>query len=248
MVVQSTRKEGHTHLELCPFRFLFDLRVSCRNRVPHVHTSDSRRTRLLCLMVLTPAYHDDASDSDEPVVQTRRTKRHKTNSGNGNANTNQLIDLPDEADATPNYLYDALCDSESSLTELARGWIESYEENSTFAIRDFVNMILRLAGCHDVIETHDIEEGDSAAATVAQLQDHVRNKSAAQYPWLTRNRRTNFCGTISTSFCVTWSPLPATRTCSTTTRVPRATSSTTCSSGCLHCRLQSCGLSVIRPL
>lgn len=182
MVVQSTRKEGHTHLELCPFRFLFDLRVSCRNRVPHVHTSDSRRTRLLCLMVLTPAYHDDASDSDEPVVQTRRTKRHKTNSGNGNANTNQLIDLPDEADATPNYLYDALCDSESSLTELARGWIESYEENSTFAIRDFVNMILRLAGCHDVIETHDIEEGDSAAATVAQLQDHVRNKSAAQYP------------------------------------------------------------------
>lgn len=129
--------------------------------------------------------YNDASESDsDSAPETRRTKRHKNNAGNGSssAKSNHLIDIPDEADATPNYLYDALLDNESSLTELARGWIESYEENSTFAIRDFVNMILRLAGCHDVIETHDIEEGDSAAATVAQLQDHVREKSAAQYP------------------------------------------------------------------
>ncbi|KAG5359707.1 Cohesin subunit psc3 [Yarrowia sp. C11] len=144
--------------------------------MPSTEPRRSRRTRV------ERTYNDDGSDSDEPAVQTRRAKRHKANSGNGSTKTNQLIDLPDEADATPNYLYDALLDNETSLTELARGWIESYEENSTFAIRDFVNMILRLAGCHDVIETHDIEEGDSAAATVAQLQDHVRDKSAAQYP------------------------------------------------------------------
>ncbi|KAG5362787.1 Cohesin subunit psc3 [Yarrowia sp. B02] len=147
--------------------------------MPSTEPRRSRRARV------ERTYNDDASESEsEPAVHTRRAKRHKSNAnGNGSsAKTSQLIDIPDEADATPNYLYDALCDSESSLTELARGWIESYEENSTFAIRDFVNMILRLAGCHDVIETHDIEEGDSAAATVAQLQDHVRDKSAAQYP------------------------------------------------------------------
>lgn len=128
------------------------------------------------------AYNDDADgeseDSDHEVVPTaRRTKRQKTT---------KLIELPDEADAAPNYLYDALMDTETALGELASGWIESYQEDPTQATKDFINLILRLSGCHDAIEAHDIEDTDSAASTVATLQDHVRDQTAAVYPLVSK--------------------------------------------------------------
>ncbi|ODQ64108.1 STAG-domain-containing protein [Nadsonia fulvescens var. elongata DSM 6958] len=96
-------------------------------------------------------------------------------------------DLPGSVmEESENYLYDAMLDPETAIKELAQGWLESYEENRTEAMKDFVNFIFKSCGCEFKIENHDIEDSETAAESLAQVQEAFRDHALATYPLISK--------------------------------------------------------------
>ncbi|KAK9470334.1 STAG domain-containing protein [Dipodascopsis tothii] len=84
-----------------------------------------------------------------------------------------------------NGLFDAVRDSEVALDEVALNWIQDYEADSSSALQELVNFILKSCGCGTPITKYDIEDQDSATDTLAQIQAVQQNRMA-DYPLISK--------------------------------------------------------------
>ncbi|KAK9455068.1 STAG domain-containing protein [Dipodascopsis uninucleata] len=115
-----------------------------------------------------------------PVLKKARTT--KTKSVKSSQPQNNSVGNEDEDNA----LFGALKDSDTALDELAVDWIQSYEKDRSSSLEELVNLILKACGCEVRITKYDIEDQDSAAETLAQIQEAVKQKQLADYPMVSK--------------------------------------------------------------
>ena len=79
-------------------------------------------------------------------------------------------------------MIDAIMDPESSLESVSLEWIESYQQNQISAVTELINLVLKSSGCEFPVEQHDVEQMESAAQTLAQVQEVAKLHTAADCP------------------------------------------------------------------
>ncbi|CCH43301.1 Cohesin subunit SA-1 [Wickerhamomyces ciferrii] len=123
-------------------------------------------------------------DQDESYGETTPKKRKRTTKGPGKpANSSKKSKRNPEdvlAEMRENfeehYIFQALNDSEASISELANDWLEQYKSNKDLAKKDLVNLILNVVGCYTTIEEHDVANNESASETVSEIQTFFKRQ------------------------------------------------------------------------
>ncbi len=87
---------------------------------------------------------------------------------------------------TPNFLYDAILDPESSIDTLVSDFFDSFALDAIPALTDLINFVLKLCGITRVITAYDIEDTDSVSETLMQLQDKLKNTTGDSYPLISK--------------------------------------------------------------
>jgi cohesin complex subunit SA-1/2 len=59
---------------------------------------------------------------------------------------------------------------DGSLKDVAAQWLTSYQQNGPEAMTEFVNFLLKSAGCHTQVTVDHVEDIDNAADRVAEIQ------------------------------------------------------------------------------
>lgn len=125
------------------------------------------------------------SEAEEPIVQRRSNKRARRNP---------------EREATPaeseNGLYKALSVAEVDVSDLALEWVEMFMEDTlndtSNAITDLFNLVLRCCGCTNLAQNHDMINSDLAAATVGELAALFERQRYHEYPFVSTNKAIKF--------------------------------------------------------
>ncbi|KAF8474020.1 hypothetical protein BDZ91DRAFT_779776 [Kalaharituber pfeilii] len=84
-----------------------------------------------------------------------------------------------------NALFDAVMDADK-MDVVASDWTTKYLEDGLGAMRQLVNFFLRCCGCEHSVTQYDIEDQDSAAATLSQIQDHFSKQQSPDYPLISK--------------------------------------------------------------
>ena len=69
-----------------------------------------------------------------------------------------------------NTTIDEVFASDDSLKDVAENWLNSYAEDAPLALTDFVNFLLRSAGCDIQVTVDHINDPDNAAGRLADIQ------------------------------------------------------------------------------
>lgn len=88
-----------------------------------------------------------------------------------------------------NYLYDTLEGEDGAIVETAKSWIEGFGHTPLQCVKDLVNLVLKASGCEVEIPIHEIEEPDSAPATLNQLQSQAHKHIPIDYPIVSKDKK-----------------------------------------------------------
>ncbi|KAI5810915.1 hypothetical protein DFH27DRAFT_996 [Peziza echinospora] len=82
-------------------------------------------------------------------------------------------------------LFDAVMDADN-LDTVANEWTVKYEEENMESMRNLVNFFLRCCGCEHSVTLYDIEDQDTAATTLSQIQDVFKKQQSPDYPIISK--------------------------------------------------------------
>ncbi|ODQ73517.1 hypothetical protein LIPSTDRAFT_70525 [Lipomyces starkeyi NRRL Y-11557] len=111
------------------------------------------------------------------------TTKNQVSSGRKRVNVSGVVQ---ENCGDINALFEAVKDAGTALEETAADWIQNYEKNKVQAMMEMVNFILQCCGCDSSVTAYDIEDQDSVAQTLAQIQDVFGKKKISDYPLVSK--------------------------------------------------------------
>ncbi|KAF8421022.1 hypothetical protein EV426DRAFT_610370 [Tirmania nivea] len=82
-------------------------------------------------------------------------------------------------------LFDAVMDADN-LSLVAGDWTIKYQEDGPEAMKQLVNFFLRCCGCEQSVTSYDIEDQDTAAATLSQIQEVFQKAQSPDYPIISK--------------------------------------------------------------
>ncbi|KAL7266703.1 cohesin complex subunit [Rhizina undulata] len=100
----------------------------------------------------------------------------------------------------PNELYDSVFDRDDDHDDVASAWVAKYEADNAEAMKEMVNFILKCCGCDKSVTNYDIEDQDSAATTLSQIQEVFQKQPSADYPLTSKKPEFRKFRQILTSF------------------------------------------------
>ncbi|KAF2489835.1 hypothetical protein BU16DRAFT_531276 [Lophium mytilinum] len=101
------------------------------------------------------------------------------------ARTVKMVD-PGEAEG----LYAEVFTSGDDLNDVAARWISSFNENESLAVAEIVNLVLKCAGCNSKVDFHDIEDPDSCATKLTDIQEEYQANDITEYPLVAKGKGT----------------------------------------------------------
>ncbi|EME48128.1 hypothetical protein DOTSEDRAFT_147348 [Dothistroma septosporum NZE10] len=110
--------------------------------------------------------------------------------------------VADSADAeAAGGLYAELFGRGTTIEEVVAGWLQAFKEHEARALADVINFVLKSAGCNSKLSEHDIEDPDSAAAKLTDLQDEYQATEPSDYPIIAKGKnaasfKASMCGLI----------------------------------------------------
>ncbi|KAF2806241.1 uncharacterized protein BDZ99DRAFT_422643 [Mytilinidion resinicola] len=99
------------------------------------------------------------------------------------ARTVKMVD-PEEAEG----LYAEVFASGDDLNDVAARWITSFNENEAIAVAEIVNLVLKCAGCDSKVDNHDIDDPDSCATKLTDIQEEYQANDITEYPLVARGK------------------------------------------------------------
>ncbi|KAK6543090.1 hypothetical protein TWF694_007013 [Orbilia ellipsospora] len=133
-----------------------------------------------------PAPKKSRTDAGPPA-KGRATPRKKSGAVNG------IVDLDGDD------LFNRVLAGEDA-SKIVEDWIGYYESNNTDAMVAMVNFILRSCGCQLSVTNDDIEDADSAASKLEDIQEIFQKESSVEYPIASRAQKYRRYRTCLTSF------------------------------------------------
>ena len=103
---------------------------------------------------------------------------------------------------------------DSDFEQVATAWIGRWDMDQTEAMCDFVNFIIKCAGCSLQVNIHDIEDPDNVVGKLTDLQDEYQQQKPADYPLISKAKGMASYRTTMTGFLETFI-----QTCHTTGRL-----------------------------
>ena len=103
---------------------------------------------------------------------------------------------------------------DSDFEQLAAAWIRLWDNNQTEAMCDFINFVIKCAGCNLQVNVHDIEDPDNVVSRLTDLQDEYQQQKPADYPLIAKAKGMASFRTTMTGFLETFI-----QTCHTTGRL-----------------------------
>lgn len=72
--------------------------------------------------------------------------------------------------------------------DIARRWMEHYDQDEAEAMKNLVNFILRSCGCTTFVDNYQIEDADAAANTLSSIQEEYQEtpQTSPDYPLISR--------------------------------------------------------------
>ncbi|OCK76286.1 hypothetical protein K432DRAFT_335961 [Lepidopterella palustris CBS 459.81] len=87
-------------------------------------------------------------------------------------------------------LYAEIFASDHTLNDVAAQWISDFTKHESRAVADIVNFVLKCAGCDSKVDTHDIEDPDSCATKLTDIQEEYQAQNITDYPLISRAKGT----------------------------------------------------------
>ncbi|KAK6505144.1 hypothetical protein TWF481_007065 [Arthrobotrys musiformis] len=122
-----------------------------------------------------PAPKKSRTDAGPPA-KGRATPRKKSRAANGVAE----LDGDD--------LFNRVLAGENAL-KIVQDWVDFYDSNNTEAMVAMVNFIFRSCGCNQSVTSDDIEDTDSAASKLEDIQEIFQKESSVEYPIASRAQK-----------------------------------------------------------
>lgn len=94
------------------------------------------------------------------------------------------LDLDDAEDAGG--LFAEIFAHNRDLQEVAREWRKSFNDHESNALAEFINFVLRAAGCTSKVTEQDIEDPDTASSRIEDLQNEYQATEPTDYPFMTK--------------------------------------------------------------
>ncbi|GMM28038.1 Irr1 protein [Martiniozyma asiatica (nom. inval.)] len=98
------------------------------------------------------------------------------------------FNIDDVEDYQENSYFESLSDPYVSTSELAQIWLDEFLnddlETKFNALKDFLNLLLRCAGCVLQLTRNDVENSDSARDTISDVQDAFQRQKYHEMPLL----------------------------------------------------------------
>lgn len=141
-----------------------------------------------------PAAKKARTASGTVAIQARRTKKTTGTNGAGprpaagrRAKGKQRArERPSGEGGDANcILFDAVMDADN-LSLVASDWTIKYQEDGPEAMKELVNFFLRCCGCEQSVTSYDIEDQDTAAATLSQIQEVFQKAQSPDYPIISK--------------------------------------------------------------
>ena len=102
----------------------------------------------------------------------------------------------------------------SDFEQVAAAWIRRWDNGQTEAMCDFINFVIKCAGCNLQVNIHDIEDPDNVVSKLTDLQDEYQQQKPADYPLISKTKGMASFRTTMTGFLETFI-----QTCHTTGRL-----------------------------
>ncbi|KAF3923412.1 hypothetical protein ABW21_db0206241 [Orbilia brochopaga] len=74
-------------------------------------------------------------------------------------------------------------------SKVVQDWIDTYDSDNTDAMVSMINFILRSCGCNQSVTSDDIEDADSAASKLEDIQEIFQKESSVEYPIASRAQK-----------------------------------------------------------
>ncbi|CAI5757240.1 unnamed protein product [Candida verbasci] len=121
--------------------------------------------------------------SRKPSNYNKQSKRLKQNNGKSVKAIRQMEDNMEE-----NYLFEALMNTETNISDLALDWLESYEEEvadsqQNEAITNLINLILRSCGSLHLFQPHDLINLESCDETTEEITIAFGQQTSHKWPY-----------------------------------------------------------------
>ncbi|KAK9458515.1 STAG domain-containing protein [Lipomyces oligophaga] len=136
--------------------------------------------------------NDDVDEDIQTISSTKRRGRPRKSTitvvpgRNKNSRRKRVRANSESTDtnvaAVDNDIYEAVKDSNVAISSMAIDWVQNYEEDNTQALMQLINFILRCSGCHESVTSYDIEDQDSVASTISQIQEVFGRSTVEDYP------------------------------------------------------------------
>ncbi|KAF3128930.1 hypothetical protein TWF703_009125 [Orbilia oligospora] len=133
------------------------------------------RTRPASTPAKKPAPKKSRTDAGPPA-KGRATPRKKSGAANG------VVELDGD-----DLFNRALAGEDAS--KIVQDWVDFYEFNNTEAMVAMVNFIFRSCGCNQSVTGDDIEDADSAASKLEDIQEIFQKESSVEYPIASRAQK-----------------------------------------------------------
>ncbi|CAH2352162.1 cohesin subunit SCC3 [[Candida] railenensis] len=169
-----------------------------------IESSELRRSSRAAKKRQTYVESDDSDESaseaaSDDEYKATNVKRAKTASKKRQKKSPSSTSRPSKSsnssipkDFEENYLYESLSQPEISIHELTLEWIEAYEEEPLESITTLTNLLLRCCGCIHLLQPHDLQNLDSAADTIAEVQIAFESQKTHEYPFISNNKDLRF--------------------------------------------------------
>lgn len=143
------------------------------------------------------AQESQGSSDEDPGLESEVDDRPVRKNANKRARRNRSEESSAESPENGgNSLYRALSVVDVDVSDLALEWIETHGEDTlndtSSAITDLFNLVLRCCGCVNVAQPHDMINSDSAPATVAELAVLFEKQRYHEYPFISTNKSIRF--------------------------------------------------------
>ncbi|KAK6359695.1 hypothetical protein TWF696_000837 [Orbilia brochopaga] len=74
-------------------------------------------------------------------------------------------------------------------SKIVQDWIDTYDSDNTDAMVAMINFILRSCGCNQSVTSDDIEDADSAASKLEDIQEIFQKEFSVEYPIASRSQK-----------------------------------------------------------
>lgn len=120
------------------------------------------------------------------MIGKKKTRPTKTSTRSNGAQITYVVPVDEIME---NYLYDTLESEDGAIVETAKGWVDGFGHTPLQCVKDLVNLILKSSGCEVEIPIHEIEEPDTAPATLNQLQSQAHKHIPFDYPLISKDKK-----------------------------------------------------------